>query len=102
MIPAEYYLVLAALMFFIGIFGFFTRRNLLGVLISTELVLNAVDINFAVFNAHYYPEHLEGFFFTMFAIGIAASETAVAIAIILNVYRNMRTISLKRLKKLKF
>ena len=102
MIPAEYYLVLAALLFFIGVFGFFTRRNLLGVLISTELVLNAVDINFAVFNAYYFPEHLEGFFFTMFAIGIAASETAIAIAIILNVYRNMRTIRLKELKKLKF
>ena len=102
MIPAEYYLVLAALMFFIGVFGFFTRRNLLAVLISTELVLNAIDINFAVFNADSYPEQLEGFFFTMFAIGIAAAETAVAIAIILNVYRNVSTIKLKKLKNLKF
>lgn len=102
MIPAEYYLVLSALMFFIGVFGFFTRRNLLAVLISTELILNAADINFTVFNAYYYPEYLEGFFFTLFAIGIAAAETAVAIAIILNVYRNMHTIRLKGLKKLKF
>ena len=90
MIPAEYYLVLAALMFFIGVFGFFTRRNLLAMLISTELMLNAVDINFAVFNAYCRPEHLEGFFFTMFGIGVAAAETAVAIAIIINVFRNIR------------
>ena len=94
-IPAQYFLILSAVLFFIGVFGFFTRRNLVSLLISTELMLNAVDINFAVFNAYYYPEHLEGFFFTMFAIGIAASETAVAIAIILTVYRNMRTIRLK-------
>ena len=101
MIPAEYYLVLAALMFFIGVFGFFTRRNLLAVLISTELVLNAVDINFAVFNAYYYPEQLEGFFFTLFAIGIAAAETAVAIAIIINIYRNMKNIQVKNLDEMK-
>ena len=101
MIPAEYYLVLAALMFFIGIFGFFTRRNLLGVLISTELVLNAVDINFAVFNAYCYPNLLEGYVFSLFGIGIAAAETAVAIAIIINVYRNVHSIHIKRLTNLK-
>ena len=61
-----------------------------------------ITLNFAVFNAYYYPEQLEGFFFTMFAIGIAAAETAVAIAIILNVYRNVSTITLKKLKNLKF
>ena len=50
-IPAEYMLILSAVLFFIGVFGFFTRRNLVSLLISTELMLNAVDINFAVFNA---------------------------------------------------
>ena len=101
-VPAHFYLALAAILFFLGVFGFFTRRNLISLLISTELMLNAVDINFAVFNAYCHPEHLEGFFFTMFGIGVAAAETAVAIAIIRNVYRNMGTIRLKNLKKLKF
>ncbi len=100
-IPGEYYLVLSAVLFFIGVFGFFTRRNLISLLISTELMLNAVDINFAVFNAYCHPEQLEGFFFTMFGIGIAAAETAVAIAIIINVYRNFHSIHIKRLRELK-
>ncbi|MBR3883800.1 MAG: NADH-quinone oxidoreductase subunit NuoK [Bacteroidaceae bacterium] len=99
-IPAEYYLVLSAVLFFIGVFGFFTRRNLVSLLISTELMLNAVDINFAVFNAYCY-DHLEGYIFTLFGIGIAAAETAVAIAIIINVYRNMKTIHIKNLRELK-
>ncbi|MBR6648684.1 MAG: NADH-quinone oxidoreductase subunit NuoK [Bacteroidaceae bacterium] len=100
-VPAEFYLILATILFFIGVFGFFTRRNLISLLVSTELMLNAVDINFAVFNAYSHPEHLEGFFFTMFGIGIAAAETAVAIAIIINVFRNAKSIHIKNLRKLK-
>ena len=100
-IPVEYYLILSATLFFIGVFGFFTRRNLISLLISTELMLNAVDINFAVFNAYCRPEHLEGFFFTMFGIGVAAAETAVAIAIIINVFRNVKSIHIKNMKWMK-
>ncbi len=99
-IPAEYYLILSAVLFFIGVFGFFTRRNLISLLISTELMLNAVEINFAVFNAYCF-ENLEGYIFTLFGIGIAAAETAVAIAIIINVYRNIKTIHIKNLRELK-
>ena len=73
--------------FFIGVFGFVTRRNLIAMLISVELVLNAVDINFTVFNRLLFPDQLEGFFFTLFSIGVAAAETAVAVAIIINVFR---------------
>ncbi len=100
-IPAEYYLILSAVLFFIGVFGFFTRRNLISLLISTELMLNAVDINFAVFNAYSPTSYLEGYIFTLFGIGIAAAETAVAIAIIINVYRNVHTIHIKKLRELK-
>ena len=64
MVPVECFFVLSALLFFIGVFGFITRRNLLAMLISTELILNAVDINFAAFNRILYPGELEGFFFT--------------------------------------
>ena len=59
----EYYLVLSTIMMFVGIYGFVTRRNLLAMLISVELILNSVDINFVVFNRFLFPEQLEGFFF---------------------------------------
>lgn len=97
----EYYLVISTIMLFVGIYGFITRRNLLAVLISIELILNSVDINFAVFNRYLFPEQLEGFFFTLFAIGVSACETAVAIAIIINIYRNIRNIQVKNLNELK-
>ena len=56
MIHMEYYLIVSAIMFFAGIYGFFTRRNTLAILISIELILNATDINFAVFTVSYSPE----------------------------------------------
>ncbi|MEG0789204.1 MAG: NADH-quinone oxidoreductase subunit NuoK [Alistipes sp.] len=102
MIKMEYYLVVSTIMMFAGIYGFLTRRNLLAMLISVELILNSADINFAVFNRFLFPGELEGFFFALFSIGISAAETAVAIAIIINVYRNIRTIQVKNLKELKF
>ena len=97
----EYYLVVSTFMMLAGIFGFFTRRNLLAMLISVELILNSVDINFAVFNRYLFPEELEGFFFALFAIGVSAAETAVAIAIIINIYRNVRNIQVKNLNEMK-
>jgi NADH-quinone oxidoreductase subunit K len=97
----EYYLVVSIVMFFAGVYGFITRRNLLAILISIELILNSVDINFALFNRFLFPGQLEGFFFTLFAIGVSACETAVAIAIIINIYRNIRNIQVKNLEQLK-
>ena len=102
MIPVEAYLVLSTLLFFIGVFGFVTRRNLIAMLISVELVLNAVDINFTVFNRILFPGQLEGFFMTLFAIGVAAAETAVAIAIIINVYRNFKSDNVNSIENLKW
>lgn len=101
MVPMEYYLIVSTVMLFTGIYGFFTRKNLIAMLISVELILNAVDINFAVFNRYLFPGQFEGFFFTLFAIGIAAAETAVAIAIIINIYRNLRDIQVKNMNELK-
>ncbi len=100
-ISMELYLIVAAIMFFAGIYGFLTRRNMLAMLISLELMLNAVDINFVVFNRFLYPGQMEGMFFTLFAIAIAAAETAVAIAIIINIYRNLQNIQIKNLDKMK-
>ncbi len=102
MVHMEYYLIVSTIMMFVGIYGFFTRRNLLAMLISVELILNSVDIIFAVFNRFLFPEQLEGFVFSLFAIGISAAETAVAIAIIINIYRNMKNIQVKNLNKMKW
>ena len=101
MVQMEWYLVLSTIMMFVGIFGFLIRRNLLAMLISIELILNSVDINFAVFNRFLFPGQLEGVFFTIFSIGVSAAETAVAIAIIINIYRNMKNIQVKNLDQMK-
>ncbi len=101
-IPLEAYLVISTLMFFTGVYGFLARRNMLTILMSLELMLNAADINFAAFNRYLYPGHQDGMFFTLFAIGIAAAETAVAIAIIINIYRNLTNISVDEVNKMKF
>ena len=81
---------------------FSPRRNTLHMLISIELILNATDINFAVFNRYLFPGMLEGYFFALFAIAIAAAETAIAIAIMINIYRNIRSIQVNRLEELKW
>ena len=101
-IPKIGYLMVSTVMFFAGVYGFITRRNMLAILISLELMLNSVDINFVVFNRYLFPQQLEGFFFTLFAVGIAAAETAIAIAIIINIYRNIRNIQVGNLDKMKY
>ena len=100
-IPVEFFFVLSALLFFIGVFGFITRRNLIAMLISVELILNAVDINFAAFNRILYPGEFEGFFFTLFSIGVSAAESAVAVAIILNVYRHFKSDQVNSIENMK-
>ena len=101
-IPVACYFILSALLFFIGVFGFVTRRNLIAMLISVELILNAVDLNFAVFNRILFPGQLEGFFFTLFSIGVSAAETAVALAVIINVYRNFHSDQVNSIENMKF
>ena len=101
-IPMIGYLMVSTVMFIAGVYGFITRRNMLAILISLELMLNSVDINFVVFNRYLFPQQLEGFFFTLFAVGIAAAETAIAIAIIINIYRNIRNIQVGNLDKMKY
>lgn len=102
MIPVECYFVLSALLFFIGVFGFITRRNLIAMLVSIELVLNAVDLNFAAFNRLLFPGEFEGFFMALFSIGVSAAESAVAIAIIINVYRNFHSDQVNSIENMKY
>ncbi len=97
-----YYLIPSLIMFCCGVYGFITRRNMIAILISLELMLNSVDINFAVCNRFLVPGELDGLFFTLFAIGIAAAETALAIAIIINVFRVSEKIDVRDVNKMKF
>ncbi len=101
-ITAIYYLIPALVMFCCGLYGFVTRRNMIAILISLELMLNAVDMNFVIFNRFLFPEQMEGMMFTLFAIAIAAAETAVAIAIIINIYRSTHSVDVRELNKMKF
>lgn len=101
-IPLAAYLVISSIMFFAGIYGFLSRRNMLTILMSLELMLNAADINFVAFNKYLYPGQLEGSFFALFAIGVSAAETAIAIAIIINIYRNLKNINVDEVNKMKF
>ena len=97
-----YYLIPSLFMFCCGVYGFITRRNMIAMLISLELMLNSVDINFVVFNRFLFPGEMEGMFFSLFAIGLAAAETALAIAIIINVFRVSENIDVRDVTKMKF
>ncbi|MDM8004238.1 MAG: NADH-quinone oxidoreductase subunit NuoK [Bacteroidota bacterium] len=101
-IPLEFYLVLATVMFFTGVYGFLTRRNLITMLMSVELILNSVNINFMAFNRFLFPGKLEGHFFSLFVIAVAAAEAAVAIAIIINIYRRFTTINVEDVNQMKY
>lgn len=97
-----YYLVLSLVMFACGVYGFITRKNLIAILISLELMLNSVDINFVVFNRFLFPGQMEGMFFALFAIAIAAAETALAIAIVINIFRAVKNVDIQSLTKMKY
>lgn len=96
-----FYLVPAVIMFAAGLYGFITRKNLIAVLISLELMLNSVDLNFVVFNRFLYPGQMEGMIFSLFAIGIAAAETALALAIIINIFRSLKNVDITAINQLK-
>ena len=101
-IPLHYFLILATIMFFTGMYGFMTRRNLITILMSVELILNSVNINFLAFNRYLWPHQLEGMFFSLFIIAVAAAEAAVAIAIIINIYRRFITINVEDVNEMKY
>ena len=101
-VPLLHVLILSAALFFIGVYGFFTRRNMITMLMSIELMLNSVNINFIAFNKYLYPQELEGVFFTLFIITIAAAEVSIGIAIIINLYRKFKAIDMEETSSMKF
>jgi len=97
-----HFLVVSAILFFTGVYGFLTRRNMITMLMSIELILNSVNINFVAFNKFLYPDKLGGLFFVLFSIAIAAAEAAVVIAIVINLYRNHKSIDIHDAGEMKY
>ncbi len=86
------YLVIGALLFGFGIYGLVSRRTIIGMLISSELVLAAASVNFMAFNRFTAPDPAVGQIFTIFIMAIAAAEAAIAVSIVVAVYRNYKSI----------
>jgi NAD(P)H-quinone oxidoreductase subunit 4L len=98
----QYFLLLAAALFCIGIYGLVTSRNAIRVLMSIELMLNAVNLNMMSFSNYLDPQVIRGQVFTVFIIAIAAAEAAVGLAIVLSIYRNRGTVDMEQFNLLKW
>lgn len=95
------YLVLAAFLLAVGIFGLIRRRTLIGMLISGELIFAAASLNIMAMARFFSPDPAAGQIFVLFIMGLAAAEVAIALSIIIAVYRNYRSIQAKELSELK-
>ena len=102
MVGLSHYLVLSAALFGIGIFGVLTRRNAIGILMSIELMFNAVNINFVAFSKFVTPGEFVGQIFAIFVITIAAAEATVGLAIVLLIYRNFKGINVDNVNIMKW
>jgi NADH:ubiquinone oxidoreductase subunit K len=95
------YLYLAVVLFAIGLYGVLSRRNLIAVLISVELILNAASINFMAFNRFLAPHPAVGQVITLFIMAVAAAEAAIALSIIMAVYRKLKSINVEQATELR-
>ena len=102
LIPLEHLLVFSTLLFVIGIYGALVRRNIIGVLISIELILNAVNINFVAFSRTTAVSPETGQIFAFFVIALAAAEATVGLAIVLALFRVRKTIFTDEINLLKW
>lgn len=100
MIPISYYLILSAFLFSVGIVLIITKRNVIVVLMGVELILNAANINLVAFS-QYDPQRLQGNFFSLFVMVVAAAEAAVALGILIQIHRHFKTSNLDELDSLK-
>ena len=97
-----HFLALSAILFSIGFYGIIVRRNAIAILMSLELMFNAVNINLVAFNRFVTPTELTGQIFAMFVIVIAAAEATVGLAIVILIYRNWRSIDADRVNLMKW
>lgn len=100
MIELKYYLLISAFLFSLGVFGVLTRRNAVNVLMGVELILNSANLNLVAFS-RYSSAGIDGQMFAVFVIVVAAAEVAVALAIVLTLYRVLSTVNLDRADVLK-
>lgn len=100
MIPLSSYVILSAVLFFIGVVGVLMRRSIIVVLLSIELMLNAVNINFVAFS--HYLESITGQVFVFFTLTVAAAEVAVGLALLIAIYRNRQTVNVEELDMMKW
>ncbi|MED4224856.1 NADH-quinone oxidoreductase subunit NuoK [Neobacillus cucumis] len=100
-IPASAFLALALILFCIGLYGALTKRNTVIVLISIELMLNAVNINLVTFSKYGVTPSITGQVFALFAISVAAAEAAVGLAILIALYRNKKTVNIDEVDSMK-
>ena len=96
-----HYMIVAGLLFLIGIFGALTRRNIIGILMSIELMFNAANINLVAFNRFLYPSRINGNAVVLFTIAVAAAEVVVGLALIVSMYRNRNTVYAEDMNLLK-
>ena len=99
--PIQGYLVVSAALFAIGLLGVLTRRNAIAVLLGVELMLNAANINFVAFWRHGGGGRMEGQVFAVMVMTVAAAEAAIALAIMLNVYRRFKTMNVDQIVLMK-
>ena len=98
----QVYLLLSSLLFSLGIYAVISRQNAVAILMGIELILNSANINFIAFNRFTSSlSHLDGHIFTMFIIVLAAAEAAVALAIIINLFKNIGTVNVDDAKELR-
>ncbi|MEH7111105.1 NADH-quinone oxidoreductase subunit NuoK [Neobacillus niacini] len=100
-VPASAFLVLALILFCIGLYGALTKRNTVIVLISIELMLNAVNINLVTFSKYGVAPSITGQIFALFLISVAAAEAAVGLAILMALYRNRKTVNIDEMDTMK-
>lgn len=100
--PLVRYLILAGVLFSIGMYGMIISRNAVRVLMSIELMLNAVNINLVAFARYIDPVSVRGQLFAIFILTVAAAEAAVGLAIVLAIYRNMSTVDMEKFNLLKW
>ncbi len=101
-IGLEHYLILSAILFSIGLFGALTKRNAVVILMSIEIMLNAVNIAMVAFSRYIVPLLLTGQVFAIFIMVVAAAEAAVGLAIIIAIYRNRTTIDTSEINLMKW
>ncbi|OEH85449.1 NADH-quinone oxidoreductase subunit K [Desulfuribacillus stibiiarsenatis] len=102
MVPLTSYLALGAILFCVGLYGVLTKRNLVIVLVSIELMLNAVNINLVAFSSIGPAANVTGQVFTLFTITVAAAEAAVGLAILIALFRNRGTVDSLRQNLMKW